>query len=70
MDRLQIKKVLVILTLIIVMGLVGCPGRFENRNPYEQDREHHEQYHRDYPNLRNQNSGHSGQSPRQEDRRE
>lgn len=43
----------------------------EKRGYYdERYREHHEQYYRNYPNQRNQHSGHPEQSPRQEDRRE
>ena len=34
------KKVLVIVTLIIAMGLVGCPRRYYDRDRHDHDRGH------------------------------
>ena len=42
-EVLQMKKVLVIATLIIAMGLVGCPRRYYDRDRHDHDRGRYEQ---------------------------
>lgn len=39
------KKGLLFVMLIITIGLVGCPHRFNNRDRHDRDRGHHEQGH-------------------------
>jgi hypothetical protein len=48
-EALQMKKVLMIVMLIIAMGLVGCPRRYNddryenNRDRYEHERDRNDQ---------------------------
>ena len=44
-EVLQMKKVLVIVTLVIAMGLVGCPRRYYDRDRHDQDRGHDHEHH-------------------------
>jgi len=48
-EVLQMKKVLLIVTLIIAIGLVGCPRRNYDRDRRDQDRGH-DYEHRDRDN--------------------
>jgi|GEM_PF-626650 thioredoxin-related protein len=44
-EGLQMKRVLVIVMLIIAIGLVGCPRRYDDRDRHDQDRGHDYEHH-------------------------